>query len=286
MLSSTISTRFGRDRDAALVVLAFACLEFGGGVGEGGEGHFGEWVSVAGWEQGVDVALWCGAVDRAKCGVFEGVGEQLGGERDGESAGDEGADGELVAGDGNQARFKAGGAAGAHDDSVGRGGGPVVVGEVDEADAWLAGEPVLWRKGDEELFAKEVVAFESVVLVGCPGGVLEADGEVQLAGPYAGGEFVGGAFDDAHPRAGVVFAQTLQRGRDEPGERAWDGADAEAGVVVVQDLGELSLGEGEALGDDIGVREQRLAGAREAQPARPPLEQLAAELALEQGDLM
>ena len=84
----------------------------------------------------------------------------------------------------------------------------------------------------------------------------------------------------------MLRADPLERGGDEPGQRAGDSADAQLPVLVAQDLVELCLGELEALGDGIGVNEQGFAGRGEPRPTGAPLQQLAAHLALELGDLV
>ena len=130
------------------------------------------------------------------------------------------------------------------------------------------------------------MAFEAFVLIGRPGGVLKADGEVELAGAHAGGQIGRGALGNGDERVRILLADALERGRDEAGERAGDRTDAQPGVALAQDLRELGLGEGEALGDCVCVDEQRLPRGGETRTARPALEQLAAELAFELRDLV
>ena len=69
-------------------------MEFCRCLGEGGEHGLHERMLGAGGNEGVDIALGCGAVDGAQGGVFEGVGQELAGEGDGQPAGDEGANGD------------------------------------------------------------------------------------------------------------------------------------------------------------------------------------------------
>ena len=160
-------------------------LQFRGGGVECVEDGWDERVSGAGWQQGVDVAGGARAGDGSEGEVVERVGEELRGERDGESAGDEGADGELVVGDRDEVRLEAGGAAGADDQSVGRGGGPVVVAEVGETHFGALGQAVVGCERDHELLAEEVTAFDAGWLLPRAGAVLEGDREVQLTGSDA-----------------------------------------------------------------------------------------------------
>src|SRR3954452_20658303 len=146
-----------------------AAAEVRGGGVERVEGGGDEWMSLAGREQRVDVARGGGAGDRSEGEVFEGLGEELGGEGDGEAAADEGADGELVVGDGDEVGREAGGLAGAGGEGLGRGGGreggalagageeavwggggPVVVAEVGERDDRSLGERMVGGERDHE----------------------------------------------------------------------------------------------------------------------------------------
>ena len=87
-------------------------------------------------------------------------------------------------------------------------------------------------------------------------------------------------------RARVTRSDALQCGGHEAAQRAGDGPDPQARVLVAQDLVELRRGEVEALRDGVGVGEQGFAGAGEARAAGAAREQLAADLALELGDLV
>ena len=82
-------------------------------------------------------------------------------------------------------RLEAGGAAGADDQSVGQGGGPVVFAEVGETHFGALGQGVVGCERDHELLAEEVAAFDSGWLLPRAGAVLEGDREVQLAGSDA-----------------------------------------------------------------------------------------------------
>src|SRR5439155_24567167 len=93
------------------------------------QGGGDERVPVAGGQHGVDVASGGRAGDGSQRELLERVGEELGHEGHGQSSGDEGADRQLVVGDRDEVRLEAGRAAGADDQPVGRGGGPVVVAE-------------------------------------------------------------------------------------------------------------------------------------------------------------
>ena len=255
-------------------------------MGEGGEHRLGERVPAARRQQRVDVALGALAGDRAQRGARERLGQQPRRERDRQPSRDQAADGELVARDRDQARLEAGGAAGADDEPVGVGGGPVVVGEVADAHRLLAGEPMVGRKGDEERLAHEVAPLGAFELASRERGVLEVDGEVELSGADALGQLVGAALLDGDPGARMGGADLRDGRRHEARERGREGADAQERALVVGDLGELERGEVEAHGDRVGVLEQQRAGRGELQPARPAIEQPRADLLLEGRHLM
>jgi hypothetical protein len=117
-------------------------------------------VPVAGGQERVDVSGGAASCDGSQREVLERVGEELGGEGDGESLADERANGELVVGDRDEVGSEAGGLAGSNDEAAGRGGGPVVVAEIGEANLPLVGQAVVGREHDHELLAQEVAALE------------------------------------------------------------------------------------------------------------------------------
>ena len=84
----------------------------------------------------------------------------------------------------------------------------------------------------------------------------------------------------------MVSAQASDRRGHEPGECCREGAEAQLLASLVGELGELGCRELEALGDGVCVREQYLAGRRELQPAGPAVEQLGADLLLEERYLL
>ncbi|HEX7299226.1 MAG TPA: hypothetical protein VF257_09465 [Solirubrobacteraceae bacterium] len=243
-------------------------------------------MSAAGREERVDVAVRTLAGDGAQRGVHEGLGEQARCERDGKAAGDEAADGELVSRDRDEARLEARGAAGTDDEPVRVGGGPVLVGQVAEADRLLRGELVLGRERDQERFAHQVAAFDPLVFASREGGVLKGDGEVEVSGSQALGQLVRAAFLDPDPDARATGADVRHGGWHETGEGRREGADAQERPFVVGDLGELECREVEAGGDGVGVFEQQSASAGELEPAGATLEQRRADLALERRHLM
>ena len=131
-----------------------------------------------------------------------------------------------------------------------------------------------------KLLAQEVVAFEAGRLLAraraCPGS--RARGAARRSD--ARGQVVA-ALVDGDLGVGVVLAQARDGGGDEPGERGWEGADAQPGALAVGGDGELVVGELEALGDGVGVLEQDLALAGEPQAAGLALQQPRADLALQ-----
>ena len=118
------------------------------------------------------------------------------------------------------------------------------------------------------------------------GGVLESDGEVQLAAPHGVGQGHRVALPDGDLRAGGLLAHARDGGGDEPREGGREGTDAQAGAVARGELRQLDAGQLEPLGDRVGVREQDRAGRRQLQAAGPAVEQPGADLALERGDLL
>ena len=89
---------------------------------------------------------------------MERVGEEFWDERDCEAPEDQGADRELVAGDGDEVGLESGGTAGSDDHAVGERGGPVFVAEVGEAYGGLGRERVVWRERDHESLPQQVMA--------------------------------------------------------------------------------------------------------------------------------
>ena len=121
---------------------------------------------------------------------MERVGEEFGDERDCEAPEDQGADRELVAGDGHEVGLESGGTAGSDDHAVRERGGPVFVAEVGEAHGGLGCERVVRRERDHESLPQEVMHARRV---GSDAGVFVDDREVELAGAELGGELVGGS---------------------------------------------------------------------------------------------
>ena len=91
---------------------------------------------------------------------------------------DEGADRELVAGDGHEVGLEPSGAARSDDYAVGERGGPVFIAEVGEAYGGLGCERVLWRERDHEPLPQEVMRARRF---GSDAGVFVDDREVELA---------------------------------------------------------------------------------------------------------
>jgi hypothetical protein len=168
----------------------------------------------------------------------------------------------------------------------GVGGGPVVVGEVADAHRLLAGESMVGRKGDEERLAHEVALLGAFELASRECGVLEVDGEMELSGADAFGQFVGGALLHRDPGVRMGGADLRDGRGHQARESGREGADAQERPLVVGDLGELKGGEVEAHGDRVGVLEQERAGRGELQPARPAIQQARADLLLERRDLV
>jgi len=169
------------------------------------EGGCDERVPGAGGQEDVHVAGGTGAGDWSEGEAPERLGKELWGERDGETSGDEGANGELVAGDRHEVGLKAGSAAGADDQPVRRGGAPVVVAEVREVHVRQSGQAVVGRQRDHERLAQEVAAFAAGWLVPWFCGVLKAHCEMQVTGSDASRQVVR-SLVNGDLRAGVSLA--------------------------------------------------------------------------------
>ena len=162
---------------------------------------------------------------------------------------------EHVARDERDVGLEAGGDARvAHDAALG-GRDPRVVRELGQADGAPAREAVLGADGDHERLVEELVAAQA----GCSrrgvGRVLEEHGDMQAAVGHARSELLDGALDRLH----ALGHHARDRRRHQRGQRAGEAADAQRAPVVAE-LGELGVGQRQALG-------QRLARAR-ARPSR------------------
>ena len=207
------------------------------------------------------------------------------GERHGQSAADEGADGKLVVGDRDEVRLEAGGAAGPHDQAVGHCNGPVVFAEIGETHFGALGQGMVGCERDHELLAKQVTAFGPGRFLPRAGAVLEGDREVQFTGPHACRQVVC-ALVDGDLGVGVVEPYACDGGGDEPGERGRKCADPQPRAPTFCGSGKLFPRELEALSDGVGVSEQDLALAGEPEAAGRTLEQPSADLAFQRRHLV
>ena len=97
----------------------------------------------------------------------------------------------------------------------------------------------------------------------------------------AGGQLLVGALDGLH----ALGHDAGDRRGDERGQRAGEAADAQRAAVVAE-LGELAVGQREALGHRLRVIERDGARLGQRQPARPAVQQPRPQLALERGHLL
>jgi hypothetical protein len=144
---------------------------------------------------------------------------------------------------------------------------------------------VRWQGGDHG-FGEEVVPAGVWVLLAGGVGVLEGDGEMQRPVAHPACELCCAAFGDADLQVGRCCKQGRDGGRDDRGQHAGECAYAQLTALGGDFLGDLSVREGEAVGDRAGVFEQLFAGCRESQAARAAVQQPRPELALERGHLL
>ena len=213
---------------------------------------------------------------------MEGVGEEFWDERDCEAPHDQGADRELVAGDGHEVGLESGGAARSDDHAVGERGGPVFIAEVGEAYGGLGCERVVWRERDHETLSQEVMHARRV---GSDAGVFVDNREIELAGADLGGELFGGSLVERDLDVGVGPAQPLDCGGHEAGECGRERSDPEPCAPPGAGGRYLDARELEASSDRVGMLEQGLSLGGQPDPARASLEQPRTELAFELGDL-
>ena len=132
-----------------------------------------------------------------------------------------------------------------------------------------------------EVLDEHVVTDDARMLLGGGIGVLEADRHVQRAGGDARVELVEGSLDGVHARA----LERRDRRGHEHGQRAGKRAHPQRHVVRTE-LGHLRVGQGQAVGQCVGVGEQQRARVGDVDAARAALEQPGADLALERRDLL
>jgi hypothetical protein len=212
--------------------------------------------------------------------------EELGGEGDRQAVGDKRADRQRIDGDRGHARREAGLVARAHEHAAAGGHRPPLVGEIGEADRAAPRETMARRQESAEWLGEEIVAAEARRVATLVRDVLEGEGRVQAAVLHGGFEVDHRAFGDLDLERGVALAQDVDGGGDDGGEGAREGADAQEGALLGDELRELLGGEREPAGDGVGVFEKEPAGGGRCAAAGAALEEAGAELALERGDLL
>ena len=100
------------------------------------------------------------------------------------------------------------------------------------------------------------------------GRVLEEDGECRLPSATPAASSLDRPLDRLH----ALRDHARDRRGHERGQRAGEAADAQRPAVLAE-LGELDVGQGEALGQRVGVIERDGARLGEGQPARPAVQQ-------------
>ena len=113
------------------------------------------------------------------------------------------------------------------------------------------------------------------------GGVLEEHGDVEAAVGHAGGELLDGALDGLH----ALGHHAGDRRGHERGHRAGEAAHAQRAAIVAE-LGELGVGQREALGHGLRVVQGDRPGLGQREAAGPAVQQARSQLALERGDLL
>ena len=113
------------------------------------------------------------------------------------------------------------------------------------------------------------------------GRVLEEDGEMQAAVGHPRGELLDGPLDRLH----ALGHHARDRRRHQRGQRAGEAADAQRAPVVAE-LGELGVGQRQALGHGVRVIERDRPRVGQRETPGPAVQQPRAELALERGHLL
>ena len=139
---------------------------------------------------------------------------------------------------------------------------------------------VRWQ-ADEEGFLEQVDPFCARDFAAVCGGVLVADGSVELACEQAGFEVRRDPLAELELNVAVCISQPGDRGGHEAREGGWEHSEPEVFAVPLGQTGDLRIGEVQAPRDVICVFEQYLTGTREPQSAASAVEQTDTDLGLE-----
>ena len=142
-----------------------------------------------------------------------------------------------------------------------------------------------WQ-ADEEGVLHQVDPLRASELVAFGGGVLVADGDVELARQEAWFEGARRDLAEQDTQVAVRESQPGDRGRDEARQGRRERPEAQVLATLTGQGRDLRVGQLEAPRDVIGVFEQDLARACKAQAAAAALEQAKPDLGLQQGDLV
>jgi hypothetical protein len=145
---------------------------------------------------------------------------------------------------------------------------------------------MLWGQADQEGFLEQVDPLRALEVAALCGGVLVADGDVELAAEKAW--FEGVRCDLAEPDSKVAMSQAEpgDRGRHEAREGGRKHAETHFVAALLGQIGDLGVGQLQAPRDVVCVFEQDFTGVRQAQSAASAVEQADADLGLQQGDLV
>src|SRR5438093_1272290 len=139
---------------------------------------------------------------------------------------------------------------------------------------------MLWRQTHLEGFLDQVDPLRAMELAAFCGGVLVAEGNVELAAEKAW--FEGACRDLAEEDSKVAISRPKPgyRGRHEARKGGRKRTETHLVAALLGQVGDLRVGQLQTPRDVICVFEQHLAGVRQAQSAASPLEQAYADLGL------
>ena len=145
-------------------------------------------------------------------------------------------------------------------------------------------ERVVARHREEHRVARQVLAGDAVDLAADAG--IEPEREVDLAAAQQRRGVLGLGHDQRQLDAGVLGAEGGDRQRHQRRGGGLERGQPQAAAAQAGDRLQLGLGLGEPGEDRVGVAHERLAGLGQPDAARVALDERAAGLALERGDLL
>ena len=202
-------------------------------------------------------------------------------EGDGEILGHERADRQHVARDEGDVGLEARGDACVAHDPAGRGRDPRVLRQLAQAHGAPSCQTVPGPHGDHEGLVEQLMTAQPRMLARRRGRVLEEHGDVQAPIGDARGELLDRPLDSLH----ALGHHGGDRRRHQRGQRAGKASDAQRAAIVAE-LGELDVGQGEALRHRLRVIERDRARLGQGQAPGPAMQQPRPQLALERGHLL